>query len=213
MDEKIRSFIQNDVNGKPRVSTMCTARHFNNFWLSSKVIDDGIEGDFVELGCFQGGTAKLLALILESKQSNKMIHLFDSFEGVPNPDEIDGKALKAGSYKSDQKEVENYLRDHNCKINPGWFKDTLHLLPNKISFAHLDSDFYEPIEESLEAVYPKMESGAICVVDDYAHIHLKGVKKAVDEFFEDKPEEFHNLMIHTSPREWGNKGQGFFTKL
>ncbi len=56
----------------------------------------------------------------------------------------------------------------NPEIHPGCFFETLpHELPEKISFAYLDSDFYDPILLSLEAIYPKLSKGAIVIIDDY----------------------------------------------
>ncbi|MGR5907940.1 TylF/MycF/NovP-related O-methyltransferase [Bacillus paranthracis] len=85
----------------------------------------------------------------------------------------------------------------NPEIHPGWFFETLpHELPEKISFAYLDSDFYDPILISLEAIYPKLSKGAIVIIDDYGDKErapkcwegLPGVKKACDQFFKNVPE-------------------------
>ncbi len=107
-------------------------------------------------------------------------------------------------------------------IFEGWFKDTLPTnLPDKICFAHLDGDMYSSIIESLNYIYPKLSKGAIVIIDDYycreGHMKIEkrmnensyqqfrniitevkdilpGVKKACDEFFEDKPEKIIVLM-------------------
>ena len=46
-----------------------------------------IEGDVCEFGVVQGMTSKLIAN--EIKESSKNLHLFDSFEGLPEPTEKD----------------------------------------------------------------------------------------------------------------------------
>lgn len=99
--------------------------------------------------------------------------------------------------------------------HPGWFTDTLPgELPPAISFAHLDGDLYEPIMESLRHTYPRLSSGAVCVVDDYCDPnsrpdgwnHLPGVKRPCDEFFVGKRE-------HVAYTYSGNFSHGFFRKL
>ena len=86
-------------------------------------------------------------------------------------------------------------------------------MPKKISFAHLDGDFYSSILESLIYVYPNLSKGAIVIIDDYCDpkIHdvnniLPGVKKACDEFFEDKKEKVGVLLA-------GGETHGYFRKL
>lgn len=53
----------------------------------------GTPGDFVECGTWNGGAVGLMALgNLKHGSTRRHIHLFDSFKGVPEPDEsIDGK--------------------------------------------------------------------------------------------------------------------------
>jgi O-methyltransferase len=51
---------------------------------------------------------------------------------------------------------------------------------------HLDADLYEPILEGLKFFYPRMPKHGMILVHDYnAWI---GARKAVDDFFSDKPE-------------------------
>lgn len=100
------------------------------------------------------------------------------------------------------------------KIHEGWFADILPTqLPDKISFAHLDGDFYSSILESLIYVYPRLSKGAVVVIDDYcdpkqldANNILPGVKKACDEFFKDKKEKVSVLVA-------GCEAHGYFRKL
>src|SRR5437016_5969322 len=45
-----------------------------------------IEGDIVEVGCFQGGSTKLIALA----KGSRPFHVFDTFEGLPDVTPEDG---------------------------------------------------------------------------------------------------------------------------
>ena len=61
-------------------------------------------------------------------------------------------------------------------------------LPDNISFALLDGDFYDSIKTSLALVLPKLQSGATIIVHDYRNAQLPGSAKAVNEFIATHPE-------------------------
>ena len=46
-------------------------------------IEKGIEGDFVEFGCYVGESSKYLRKTLDETKSNKDLYVYDSFEGLP----------------------------------------------------------------------------------------------------------------------------------
>src|SRR5438067_697801 len=51
----------------------------------------GIPGAFVECGTWRGGSSFLMASILKrAGESSRKVWMFDSFEGLPPPQEIDG---------------------------------------------------------------------------------------------------------------------------
>src|SRR5258708_40071872 len=64
------------------------------FRLARAIMREGVPGDIVECGVAQGGTAALLATAV--RQSARTMWLYDSFEGLPTPESIDGVA--AGQY-------------------------------------------------------------------------------------------------------------------
>lgn len=165
----------------------------------------GIEGDVVELGCHEGITSLLLRMTMNEASTDKTLYVYDSFEGLPQPNAQDGKRFKKGQLASSQEALEANFR--RLKLAPpvickGWFAETLPTqLPNKICFAHLDGDLYESILDSLKHVYPKMAPGGVILIDDYfdpkilnVNPILPGVKKACDEFFADKPEKIQVLL-------------------
>lgn len=171
--------------------------HRKNFYrLLWSILEGGLDGDIVELGCGYGGTSALIMHALHDAHSDKLFHVYDSFEGMPEPCNLDepGKnMLKKGDIHIFLDEFYNNLRRFapDCPlpiVHRGWFKETLKELPEKVCFAFLDSDFYESISLSLEYVYPRLTQGAVVIIDDYGHPRIPGVAKAVDHFFKGKNE-------------------------
>jgi O-methyltransferase len=189
-------------------------QRMNMFHLVDHVLAYGVDGDFVELGCNSGQSSVLISKIMQHYKSDKKLYVYDSFEGLPPLDSVDGTAYHQGQLKT----TEDVLR-HNFKslpeIHRGWFSDTLpNNLPSKIAFAYLDGDLYDSILISLEYVYPRLTKGAICLIDDYGDPSinpagwnkLPGVKKACDEYLLDKEEKVSLLYA-------GDYTHGFFRKV
>lgn len=176
-------------------------QRMNMYHLVSQVIAYNVPGDLVEVGCNEGQSSVLIAKVLNSFYSKKNLHLYDSFEGLPTARSEDGDSYREGDLKTSENVLAENFKKHGLKlpnVHKGWFEDTLPVdLPERICFAHLDGDLYDSIMVSLKYVYPRLSSGAICLIDDYCDTgvnpygwnHLPGVKKACDEFLANKPEE------------------------
>ncbi len=146
-----------------------------------------IEGDIVEVGVFKGGSAKLINEI----KGNKFLHLFDTFEGLPDLSEEDNKEMcRKGLFKCSLEDVKEYLKEcTNIEFYKGIFPSTSDPIKNtKFSFVHLDVDLYEGTLKSLKFLYPRVNKGGIIISHDYSNSHTPGVKKAFDDFFKDKKE-------------------------
>ena len=144
-----------------------------------------ISGDIAEVGCFKGGSTKI---ICEAK-GNRTLHVFDTFEGLPDLSSEDNKKrFYAGQYYSLFENVKNYLKKYqNIHFYKGLFPSTAEAVNNnRFSFVHLDVDLYEATLAGLRFFYPRMNKGGVIISHDY--IEVQGVKKAFDEFFADKPE-------------------------
>ena len=147
-----------------------------------------IEGDFVEMGCYEGDTSIKLAEILQ--YTNKRLWLYDSFEGLPKKSVEDESAIgtmfNEGVLAVSKREVKlRFLRAGLPVpiIKKAWFSDLVNDdLPERIAFAFLDGDLYESIKDSLKLVTDKMVSGGVVIVHDYNNPELPGVSKAVDEW-------------------------------
>ena len=148
----------------------------------------GFSGDFVEMGCYRGDTSLLLAEALY--RGTKSLWLYDSFEGLPEKSASDksvvGEEFARGALAVTKREVKERFLRAGLKvpvIKKAWFADLTEAdMPREVAFAFLDGDFYESIMDSLKLVGPRMVTGGVILVHDYANPALPGVKKAVDEW-------------------------------
>lgn len=148
-------------------------------------------GDFVEFGCYKGDTSLLLAEVVFS---GPRLWIYDSFEGLPEKTAEDasvmGENFKAGELFVTKREVKERFLRAGLKvpvIKKAWFKDlTVADLPEKISFALLDGDFYESIRDSLRLIEDKIVRGGVIIIHDYKNPELPGVEKAVNEWNQKK---------------------------
>lgn len=159
---------------------------FNLFQLLKQA--KSVHGDMAEVGVYKGGTAYLM--LKESASTNKKVHLFDTFSGMPKTNEaID--LHKEGDFKdTSMKQCQLFLSEFsNAEFYPGIFPETASPIKNKrFSFVHVDCDIYSSVKESCEFFYPRLEKSGILLFDDYGIPSCPGAKKAVDEFFKDKLE-------------------------
>lgn len=176
------------------------------------VLKNEIEGDFVECGVWRGGSAMLIAMMLQHRNiTNRKIHLFDTFEGMTAPSSFDfsfsgenaSELLSKNTDESgnpawclaDINDVQNNMQKTgfsaaNLVYVKGKVEDTLPLhKPNSpIALLRLDTDWYESTKHELNVLYPIVSLHGVLIIDDYGH--WEGCRKAVDEYISQ-----HNLTI------------------
>ncbi len=144
------------------------------------------DGDIAECGVYKGGTAKILAELAPSRP----LHVFDTFEGMPETDPAHD-LHKAGDFSDTSlASVRDYLSDHkNATCVEGLIPGSLEVIHDRtFSFVHIDLDIYSAIKGACEFFYPRMQPGGVLLFDDYGYPSCPGARAAVDEFFSDKPE-------------------------
>lgn len=185
------------------------------FLMAQEVLENGIEGDFVELGVASGGLACAMALAMKKHGIQRTFHLFDSYAGLPyaGPEDdcqpgigaktamsdlpLRERLVSCGMNLTSVDSVRRNLGSMGASDTPlvfykGWFQDTLPVLPesaiSKIALLHLDADLYESTLISLEYMYPRVVTGGVVILDDF---ELGGCAKAVSKYFSGKvPELF-----------------------
>ncbi|MEN1935700.1 TylF/MycF family methyltransferase [Paenibacillus sp. 102] len=156
------------------------------------VLNENIEGDFIETGVWRGGACIFMCGFLKVHGiEDRKVWLADSFQGLPAPNEIKYPRDKgAGFHTFDylrvsleqvQGNFQKYdLLDGNVRFLQGWFKDTLPIAPiDKLAILRLDGDLYESTMDSLTNLYDKVSKGGFIIIDDYA---LPTCEPAVTDF-------------------------------
>lgn len=163
-----------------------------------------LNGEWYECGVYKGGTAMLLANVLTNgKQANKQnrLHLFDTFEGMPDTDP-DKDFHRRGdfidtSFEEVQARLNAVVPDPGAIVfHKGFIPLTFqNLEAHRIAFAYIDVDIYKSVLDCCSFIYPRLQAGGFMVFDDYGMPSCPGARKAIDEFFLDKPEV--PLVLHT----------------
>lgn len=155
-------------------------------------LTQAVPGDTVECGVFKGSSSYLICKYnQESKNHRKNHYIFDSFEGLSAPSEIDGKFWYKGTFACQMDEVKaNMAEFPHVSFHKGWIPERFDdVKDKKFSFIHIDVDLYQPTGDSMKFFYPRVNPGGIMLCDDYGFSNCPGATQAVDEFLSDKPEK------------------------
>jgi predicted O-methyltransferase YrrM len=121
-----------------------------------------IEGHYLEFGVFTGGTIRFMARRIKPR----VIHGFDSFEGLPERWSGFGLGRAAFNRGGRLPRVPD-----NVRLHPGWFDATLPqwLASNAgpVAFIHVDCDIYSSTRTILTLLAERIVPGTIIVFDEY----------------------------------------------
>lgn len=167
------------------------------------VVENGIEGDFVECGTWKGGSVMCMQKkLMQLNQNNRNFWVFDTYEGMPEPDDVDKNFNEKTAQElmnTEEKEksltwaYSNYEETTGNILSTGYPSEKINFIKGlvedtipqtqieTISLLRLDTDWYSSTKFELEHLYPKLVKGGILIIDDYGH--WEGCKKAVDEYF------------------------------
>lgn len=192
--ETVRPFT---LTSPERISALChSVRH---------VARHGIPGDIVECGVWKGGSMMAAAMTLLGEHDlSRTLHLFDTFEGMTPPTEVDRRAVEGiqASALLEQADKSSpiwaYASLEEVRANlasTGYPTDRLRFVkgkvedtlpgeaPSSIAILRLDTDWYESTKHELIHLYPRLSVGGILIIDDYGD--WEGARKAVDEYIND----------------------------
>ena len=186
--------------------------------LTRVILKQNIPGDFVECGAWRGGTAFLMAeLLKQAGVHDRKVWLFDSFDGMPEVEEIDGATAKAEannphSFLSPAKSkapIDEVRRTANelglatyTEFVKGWFAEALAPARSRmgpIALLHIDCDWYSSVRCCLENLYDQVADGGFIFLDDY--YHYDGCTIAVHEFLSQRRLPYRIESIEG--KQWG----------
>jgi hypothetical protein len=140
--------------------------------------------------------------LLSMNCADRDLYLFDTFEGMPKPLDVDihasGQAALAEFTQEQRGEDSSAVcyaslgEVMSAMASTGYDREHVHFVRGKveetipsqapplIALLRLDTDWYESTRHELEHLYPRLSPGGILIIDDYGD--WQGARKATDEF-------------------------------
>jgi O-methyltransferase len=151
-----------------------------------------LDGEFVECGVFRGGTALLAANTLapRSDLGGRRLHLFDSFEGMPDDATGTDRFRRGDFHTTSADEVAKRLAPHPfTKIHVGFIPQTFGPASlGPVAWAHVDVDMATTVRNCIAHLYPRLVPCGVMIFDDYGFPSCSRARIAVDEAFAGLPE-------------------------
>ena len=121
-----------------------------------------VEGHYLEFGVFSGGTISFIS----KRIAPKIIHGFDSFEGLP--EDWGGFQYGKGTFSLLGKRPKV---PKNVALHSGWFQDSLPIwicaFEGRAAFIHIDCDIYTSTKTIFDLLYCRFQVGTIILFDEY----------------------------------------------
>jgi O-methyltransferase len=181
-------------------------RMYSVFQAARYIAQARVPGDIVECGVWRGGSSMMAAFtLLSSGDDDRTFWLYDTFEGMPEPGELDlglqredahnewrrnqHASINEWCYASMDEVSANMratgLRVQQFELIEGKIEDTIpDRMPEQIALLRLDTDWYESTYHELVHLFPLLSPGAVLILDDYGH--WGGARKAVDQYLEEQ---------------------------
>ncbi len=172
-----------------RAHTLVSADRCHILW-KTLIQAKHLPGDFMECGVFRGGTALLAAKVLGHGAQGRMLHLFDSFEGMPATTAGVDQFQQSDFDQTSIESVSGLFSDYPfVQIHVGFIPQTFaDLKISQVAWAHIDVDIYQSVRDSIAYIYPRMVPSGVMIFDDYGFPSCAGARRAVDEAFAELPE-------------------------
>ena len=157
----------------------------------------GVPGHIAEFGSWRGANLMFMTKLLKIHDplSNKVVHCFDSFEGLSTFTPEDGSAeVMHGAYKGTLEELQEYMELYDLEddivIHKGLIQDTLPAALQadsglSFSFVYCDTDLFEPTKLILELLHERLSKGGIFVMDEWNFEQWPGETIAVRNFLQE----------------------------
>lgn len=144
------------------------------------------KGIILDFGSYKGLSGCILSRA--GMKIGKSVVAFESFQGLPPPEEVEKNLFKEGEYKAAkidfEKNIDKWGKSENVELIIGDCRETLNeeIKTKRIteySFAFIDVDIYAVIKNILHQLDTISRGGEVICIHD---IHSKGVQTAIKEF-------------------------------
>lgn len=185
--------------------------------------DNKIMGAYLEFGVGHGRSAVAALRAYQRTRVCNIFHLFDSFEGLPQPEGVDSSSRQfhARDYAFSKEQVRDFLLQHdvwnesNIVLHKGWFETTVPAWTEQaiasglnVAVVHMDMDYYSSCLTVLKSIGPLLHTGTVILFDDwncFSASNNAGERRAVRDWLAMNP------GIHLNPWfAYGWHGQVFF---
>ena len=189
-----------------------------------RTVSSKIKGEYFEFGVYRGRSFTAAYKLGQKHGLHDMkYYAFDSFEGLPEPTEIEGnEKFRKAQYACSEEDFKNILKKskinmHQVQCIKGFYDKSLtkelqfSLLPKKASIVWIDCDLYESTVPVLDFIIPFLQNGTVLCFDDwfsYAGHQQKGEIRATNEWLQDNP----NIKL-IDYKTFGNTGKSFLVYL
>ena len=143
-----------------------------------------VEGAITECGCYKGGSTANLSLV--AGLCDRELVVFDSFEGMPDPDEDDTEHLLVAServhtYEADswsapleeaKSNVERYGDPSICTFYPGYFDTTIPAYDDPVALVFLDVGLRSSAETAIEGLWPLLGDDCALFTHEAKHMEI-----------------------------------------
>lgn len=129
-----------------------------------------VKGDIIECGSWKGGSSANLSLV--ARMTGRKLRIFDSFQGLPESQEIDREGFyTTGDYCGTLDEVKRNITKYGaiecCEFIQGWFEDTLPTLDQPVLLAFLDVDLELSLETCVRNIWGNLTDKGYIFIDEY----------------------------------------------
>ena len=198
------------------------------------VASAGVAGEVLEFGVLGGYTARIACETMRDMLILKQIHLFDSFDGLPeytSPIDAESYEIAGRNVWADRMRIPDWLvrelgvpievhvlsslseviSPERIFVHCGYFEETLQKpLPFKAALIHIDCDLYQSTKEVFTrlSAMDVFQDGCIILFDDYNCFKASpyaGERLAFREFLEGQG-RFESTPFFT----YGYNGAAFF---
>lgn len=153
-------------------------------WSASQALKHN--GDFVECGVNRGFMSRAVIDYIDfGKQTKRTFYLFDTFNGpVSSLISKDDLAAHRNTYNECFEFVKNVFKDvPNVRIVRGAVPNSLSTVNiSKVSYLSIDMNCAIPEAAALAHFWPKLVSGGIIILDDYAFVGYESQRIMADSF-------------------------------